>query len=93
MVAKALKTDVVIVGSGPSGLVAAAEAVDAGLNVTIVDQENSNNLGGQAHWSFGGLFLVDSPEQRHLRVKDSFELAWSGWQDSAQFGRLEDQDS
>lgn len=93
MGAKALKTDVVIIGGGLSGLVAAAEAVDAGRHVTILDQENSNNLGGQAYWSFGGLFLVDSPEQRRLRVKDSFELAWSDWQDSAQFDRLEDQDS
>lgn len=93
MGAKTLKTDVVIIGGGLSGLVAAAEAVDAGRRVTILDQENSNNLGGQAYWSFGGLFLVDSPEQRRLRVKDSFELAWSDWQDSAQFDRLEDQDS
>lgn len=91
--AKALKTDVVIIGSGLSGLVAAAEVIDAGLHVTVLDQENSNNLGGQAYWSFGGLFIVDSPEQRHLRVKDSFELAWSDWRDSAQFDRLEDQDA
>ena len=93
MGAKTLKTDVVIIGGGLSGLVAAAEAVDAGRRVIILDQENSNDLGGQAYWSFGGLFLVDSPEQRRLRVKDSFELAWSDWQDSAQFDRLEDQDS
>ncbi|MFJ2620746.1 FAD-binding dehydrogenase [Glutamicibacter sp. NPDC087344] len=84
---------VIVVGAGLSGLVAALELVDAGVKVTLLDQENRKNLGGQAHWSFGGLFLVDSPEQRRLRVKDSLELAWSDWQHSAQFDRQEDQDS
>ena len=47
-------------------LVATAEAVAAGKRVTIVDQEPRSNLGGQAWWSFGGLFFIDSPEQRRL---------------------------
>ena len=58
--------DVIIVGAGLAGLVAACELVDRGLRVLILDQENSANLGGQAFWSFGGLFFVDSPEQRRL---------------------------
>ena len=58
--------DAIIVGAGLSGLVAAAELVDAGKHVVIVEQEPEASLGGQAHWSFGGLFLVDSPEQRRM---------------------------
>jgi uncharacterized protein len=57
-----------------------------------VDQENAANLGAQAFWSFGGIFPVDSPEQRRMRVKHSFELAWNDWQGSAGFDRLDDQD-
>ncbi len=76
-----------------AGLVATHELTSAGKTVVLVDQESAANLGGQAWWSLGGLFLVDSPEQRRLRVKDSFELAWSDWQGSAQFDRLADEDS
>lgn len=83
---------VIIVGAGLAGLVAASEALDAGLRVRILDQENRGNLGGQAYWFFGGLFLVDTPEQRRLGVRDSFDLAWSDWQHSAQFDRLDDED-
>ena len=77
----------IIVGAGLSGLVAAHELVKAGRRVLIVEQENRNNLGGQAFWSLGGLFFVNSPEQRRLRVKDSYELALQDWLGSAQFDR------
>ncbi|HEY6787414.1 MAG TPA: FAD-binding dehydrogenase, partial [Trebonia sp.] len=87
------KSDVIIVGAGLAGLVAAHELTARGKTVALVEQENAANLGGQAWWSFGGLFLVDSPEQRRLRVRDSFDLAWSDWQGSAQFDRLDDEDS
>jgi uncharacterized protein len=87
------KSDVIIVGAGLAGLVAAHELTSRGKTVALVEQENEANLGGQAWWSFGGLFLVDSPEQRRLRVRDSFDLAWSDWQGSAQFDRLGDEDS
>ncbi len=85
-----IDTDVLVIGAGLSGLVAAAEAADAGKRVTIVDQEPGASLGGQAYWSFGGLFLVDSPEQRRMGIKDSAELALSDWLDSAGFDRPED---
>ncbi|MGA7207001.1 MAG: FAD-binding dehydrogenase [Specibacter sp.] len=85
-----LQADVVVVGAGLSGLVSAAEAYNAGRTVLILDQEPEASLGGQAHWSFGGLFLVDSPEQRHLGVKDSVELAMGDWMGSAAFDRPED---
>src|SRR5690625_858344 len=86
----ALDTDVVIVGTGLAGLVAAAELINAGKRVIIVDQEPEASFGGQAHWSFGGLFLVDSPEQRRLGIRDSPELALRDWMDTAGFDRAED---
>jgi uncharacterized protein len=82
--------DVIVVGGGLAGLVAATEIADAGKRVIVVDQEGEQNLGGQAFWSFGGLFLVDSPEQRRLGIKDSFELALQDWMGSAGFDRDED---
>ncbi|MGB7142088.1 FAD-binding dehydrogenase [Mycobacterium sp.] len=84
------QADVIIVGAGLSGLVAACEVVDRGKRVLIVDQENDANLGGQAFWSFGGLFFVDSPEQRRLGVHDSHELALQDWLGTAAFDRQED---
>ncbi|RMB80038.1 FAD-binding dehydrogenase [Streptomyces shenzhenensis] len=88
-----MDADVIVVGAGLAGLVAAHELTSRGRRVALVDQENAANLGGQAYWSFGGLFLVDSPEQRRLGVKDSFDLAWNDWQGSARFDRLADEDS
>jgi predicted oxidoreductase len=86
----ALDADVVVVGAGLAGLVATAELADAGRKVILVDQEPEASLGGQAFWSFGGLFLVDSPEQRRMRIKDSADLAWQDWLGTAGFDRPED---
>ncbi|WP_018215711.1 FAD-binding dehydrogenase [Salinispora vitiensis] len=85
-----MEADIVVVGAGLAGLVAAAEAADLGRSVLLVDQEGEQNLGGQAFWSLGGLFLVDSPEQRRMGVRDSLELARQDWFGSAQFDRDED---
>nr|BFF11619.1 hypothetical protein GCM10025699_29220 [Microbacterium flavescens] len=82
--------DVLVIGWGLAGLVAASEAVAAGKRVVIVDQEPRSNLGGQAWWSFGGLFFVDSPEQRRMGIKDSLELARQDWFGNAGFDREED---
>jgi predicted oxidoreductase len=82
--------DVIIVGAGLAGLVAAAELAEAGKKVIIVEQEPEASLGGQAFWSFGGLFLVDSPEQRRMKIRDSRELALSDWMGTAGFDRDED---
>ncbi|WP_405443600.1 FAD-binding dehydrogenase [Streptomyces niveus] len=86
----AYDADVIVIGAGLAGLVATAELVDAGRSVILLDQEPEASIGGQAHWSFGGLFLVDSPEQRRLRVKDSRELALQDWLGTAGFDRDED---
>lgn len=90
MTQTAQQTDVIVVGAGLAGLVAAAEAADAGRRVVLVDQEGEQSLGGQAFWSLGGLFLVDSPEQRRMGIKDSHDLALQDWLGSAQFDREED---
>src|SRR5204862_7258589 len=82
--------DVIVVGGGLAGLVAAAELADAGRRVLLVEQEPEASLGGQAFWSFGGLFLVNSPEQRRMRIRDSYELAWQDWLGTAGFDRPDD---
>ena len=82
--------DVIVVGGGLSGLVAATEIADAGKRVIVVDQEGEQSLGGQAFWSFGGLFLVDSPEQRRLGIKDCYDLALQDWMGTAGFDRDDD---
>ncbi|OEV03206.1 FAD-binding dehydrogenase [Streptomyces oceani] len=86
----AYDADVIVIGAGLAGLTATAELVDAGRRVILLDQEPEGSLGGQAHWSFGGLFLVDTPEQRRLRVRDSQALAWQDWLGTAAFDRAED---
>lgn len=82
--------DVIVVGAGLAGLVAANELADAGKRVIVVDQEGEQNLGGQAFWSLGGLFLVDTPEQRRLGIRDSHDLALQDWMGTAGFDRDED---
>ena len=86
----AYDADVIIVGAGLAGLVAAAELADAGRKILVLDQEPEQSLGGQAFWSFGGLFLVDSPEQRRMRIRDSHDLALEDWLGTAAFDRPED---
>ncbi|MPY99579.1 MAG: FAD-binding dehydrogenase [Actinophytocola sp.] len=85
-----MDADVIVVGAGLAGLVAAAELADNGKRVIIVEQEPEASFGGQAHWSLGGLFFVDSPEQRRLRIHDSRDLAWQDWLGTAGFDRDED---
>ncbi len=85
-----MDADVIVVGAGLAGLVAACELVERGKRVLFVEQENAANLGGQAFWSFGGLFFVDSPEQRRMGIRDSHELALQDWLGTAGFDRTED---
>ncbi|MGD8199199.1 FAD-binding dehydrogenase [Ornithinimicrobium sp. W1679] len=83
-----MDADVVVVGAGLAGLVATAELVAAGRRVALVDQESTRHLGGQAWWSFGGLFLVDTPEQRRMGIADTRDLAWQDWTGTAGFDRF-----
>ncbi|GAJ97630.1 FAD-binding dehydrogenase [Geomicrobium sp. JCM 19055] len=85
-----MKFDTIVVGSGLSGLVAATEIAERKKRVLLIDQEGRQSLGGQAYWSFGGLFLIDSPEQRKLNIQDSADLGWQDWQGSASWDRLTD---
>ena len=82
--------DAIVIGGGLAGLVAATELTDAGKSVIVVEQEGEQSLGGQAFWSLGGLFLVDSPEQRRLGVRDSHDLALRDWMGSAGFDSEDD---
>ncbi|KAB2679067.1 FAD-binding dehydrogenase [Brucella tritici] len=82
--------DAIIIGAGLAGLVAAHELAAAGRKVILLEQEGENSIGGQAFWSLGGLFMVDSPEQRRLGIKDNIDLARQDWFGSAQFDRSED---
>ena len=84
------RADCIIVGAGLAGLVAACELAARGRSVLIVDQEGEQNLGGQAFWSLGGLFMVDTPQQRRMRIRDSRDLALTDWMGSAGFDREED---
>lgn len=85
-----MDADVIVIGAGLAGLVATAELAEAGRKVILLDQEGEQNIGGQAFWSFGGLFFVDSPEQRRMGIRDSLDLAWQDWQGTAGFDRAED---
>ena len=79
------EAEVIVVGAGLSGLVAATEIADGGRRVLLLEREGEQDLGAQAWWSFGGLLLVDSPEQRRLGIRDSLELARQDWLGSASF--------
>lgn len=81
----AQSTDVIVVGHGLAGLVATCEIVDSGKTVLLLDQEGPADIGGQAFWSFGGLFMVNTPEQRRVGIRDSPELALQDWLCSAEF--------
>lgn len=82
--------EAIVIGHGLAGLTAAHEITQKGKKVLLLDQENEVNIGGQAFWSFGGLFLIDSPQQRLMGIKDSYELARQDWMGSAGFDRKED---
>jgi hypothetical protein len=85
-----MNADAIVVGGGLAGLVAAAELIEAGRKIILLDQEPEQALGGQAFWSFGGLFFVNSPEQRRMRIRDSHDLALQDWLGAAGFDREED---
>src|SRR4051812_10116826 len=78
-------TDVVVIGAGIAGLVAALELIEHGRDVLLLDRCEPHEVGGLAREAFGGMFMVDSPEQRRARVHDSVALATDDWMRIADF--------
>ncbi|WP_156506375.1 FAD-dependent oxidoreductase, partial [Oleiphilus sp. HI0117] len=81
----AIKSDVLIVGAGIAGLIAAHECLEKGLSVSLVDRDIEGNSGGLAKLAFGGMALVGTPLQERMGIKDSPELALKDWHSFAQF--------
>ena len=77
--------DVVVVGGGIAGLVTTLELLDGGRDVLLLDRCRPEELGGLAREAFGGMFMVDTPEQRRSGIDDSVELALDDWMGMAQF--------
>lgn len=84
--ASTYSSDIVIVGGGIAGITAAIELLNFDKKVLIVDRDTKENFGGLAKESFGGMFFVDTPQQRRAGIKDSPELAFKDWCSVAQFG-------
>lgn len=83
------EADVVVIGAGIAGLVTALELADAGKRVVVLDRASKDQVGGLAMRSFGGIFFVDSPEQRKNGIRDSVDLAFEDW---VRYGELDPAD-
>jgi len=79
------KTDIIIIGAGISGLICALESLKLGKKVLIIDAQSREKLGGLARAAFGGMALIDTPEQRSKGIKDSPEIAFQDWCSFAEF--------
>jgi predicted oxidoreductase len=77
--------DVLVVGAGLAGLVTTLELLERGRQVLLVDRCLPEEVGGLAREAFGGMFMVDSPEQRRSGIEDSVELALEDWLRVAEF--------
>jgi hypothetical protein len=85
--AKTYQSDVAIVGGGIAGIVCALQLLDMGKSVAIYEREGVARLGGSALEAFGGMFFVDSPEQRRMKIEDSPERALNDWKSFAEFDK------
>lgn len=85
--AKTYRSDVAVVGGGIAGVVCALQLLDLGKSVAIYEREDVSRLGGSALEAFGGMFFVDSPEQRRMRIADTPERALSDWKSFAEFDK------
>ncbi len=79
------ESDILIIGAGIAGLVAAHECLEHGRSVTLVERHDETRVGGLARWAFGGMALVGTPLQKRLGVRDTPELALSDWHSFAEF--------
>lgn len=82
--------EVLIVGGGIAGIATALDLLDSGKSVVLLDRDEGDVFGGLARESFGGMFFVDSPEQRRQGMRDSTELALRDWCSFAEFGPNDD---
>ncbi len=83
------QSDIIIIGGGLAGIVAAIEFLNIGKKVLILDRDVESELGGLAKWAFGGMFFVDTPHQRKNGIQDSIEQAKKDWWSYAQFDEKE----
>jgi hypothetical protein len=79
------QADVIVIGAGIAGLVATLELLRSGHTVLLADRCAASELGGLAREAFGGMFMVDSREQRRSRIADSERLALEDWLRVAEF--------
>ena len=79
------RADVVIVGAGIAGITAAFELLGQGRKVLLLDRDIRSEMGGLAKKSFGGMFFVNTPQQRWSGIRDTAEQAWKDWQSVAEF--------
>ena len=79
------RSEVLVIGGGIAGIATALDLLDANKSVLLLDRDEDGAFGGLARESFGGMFFVDSPEQRRQGIRDSCELAWRDWCDFAEF--------
>ncbi|HVR05874.1 MAG TPA: FAD-binding dehydrogenase [Solirubrobacteraceae bacterium] len=77
--------DVIVVGAGLAGLVCTLELLRGGQRVLLLDRCHPQEVGGLAREAFGGMFMVDSPEQRRSRIRDDERLALEDWLRIADF--------
>ena len=80
------RSDILIIGGGLAGIATALDLLDGGSSVLLVDRDEESAFGGLARESFGGMFFVDSPEQRRQGIRDSADLALHDWCNFAEFG-------
>jgi hypothetical protein len=89
MATKTYQADTVIIGGGIAGIATAIELLNANKKVIIIDRDKKKNFGGLAKESFGGMFFVNSPQQRFTRIKDTIEQAKKDWFSFAEFSEEE----
>ncbi|HTX29758.1 MAG TPA: FAD-binding dehydrogenase [Solirubrobacteraceae bacterium] len=80
--------DVVVVGAGIAGLVVTLELLerlDTSKRILLLDRCQAEEVGGLAREAFGGMFMVDTHEQRRSGIRDSVELALEDWLRVAEF--------
>ena len=81
--------DVLVIGGGLAGIVAALEALRVGQRVILVDRDTPEHLGGLAQWAFGGMALVGTPLQARMKIPDTPERALRDW---LRFGEIDPAD-